>query len=198
MKELELIKEKEEADAPVAKYKGKPVTKGKGRFGPFIKYEGLFINVPRAYNFDNLSQSDIEELIDKKLDKEANRYIQNWPEEKISIENGRWGPFIKFGKLMLKLIKGEGGKFAPEELATLSLDQVKAMIVAQVPNAFDKKGAKKASAKKTASAETKAKPAKKAIVKKAAVKKAPAKKVAAKKPAPKKAAPKKAAKKSKR
>jgi DNA topoisomerase-1 len=174
-------------------YKGKPVTKGKGRFGPFIKYEGLFINVPRAYNFDNLSQSDIEELIEKKLDKEANRYIQNWPDEKISIENGRWGPFIKFGKLMLKLIKGEGGKFAPEELATLSLDQVKAMIVAQVPNAFDKKGAKKASAKKAASTESKAKPAKKA-----AAKKAPAKKVAAKKPAPKKAAPKKAAKKAKR
>lgn len=185
-KAIEIIKEKELADAPVAKYKGKPVTKGKGRFGPFIKYEGLFINVPRAYNFDNLSQGDIEELIEKKLDKEANRYIQNWPEEKISIENGRWGPFIKFGKAMLKLIKDKGGKFAPEELSTLSLDQVKSMIVAQVPNAFDKKGAKKGAAKKASSAAPKAKAVKKAAPKKAAVKK-----VAAKKAAPKKAAAKK-------
>ena len=96
---IAIIKEKELADAPVAKYKGKGVTKGKGRFGPFIKYEGLFINVPRAYDFDNLSQSDINELIEKKLEKEANRYIQNWPEEKISIENARWGPIVKFGKL---------------------------------------------------------------------------------------------------
>ena len=79
---IEIIKEKELADSPVAHYQGKGVTKGKGRFGPFIKYEGLFINVPRAYYFDNLSQSDINELIEKKLDKEANRYIQNWPEER--------------------------------------------------------------------------------------------------------------------
>lgn len=186
---IELIKEKEEADAPVAHYKGKGVTKGKGRFGPFIKYEGLFINVPRAYNFDNLSQKDIEELIEKKLDKEANRYIQNWPEEKIALENGRWGPFIKFGKLMLKLSKSEGGKYTPEELAALSLEDVKKMIEAQVPNAFAPKG-KKGAAKKAAPkkakvvkiAGTTAKPA----VKKAASKKAAPKKVAAKKAAAKK------------
>jgi DNA topoisomerase-1 len=209
-KAIEIIKEKEEADAPVAHYKGKGVTKGKGRFGPFIKYEGLFINVPRAYNFDNLSQSDIEELIEKKLDKEANRYIKNWPEEKISIENGRWGPFIKFGKQMLKLIRGEqGGKFTAEELAELTLDQVKAMIVAQVPKAFDKKGGKKAAttkasggaaakAKKAKSKEVaaeqsgaKLKVVKKAVVKKVAVKKAVVKKAASKKAAPKKAAAKK-------
>jgi DNA topoisomerase-1 len=172
------------ADAPVAKYKGKGVTKGKGRFGPFIKYEGLFINVPRAYDFDNLSQSDINELIEKKLEKEANRYIQNWPEEKISIENARWGPIVKFGKLVLKLIKDGGGKFTPDELAELSLDDVKKMIVAQVPKAFDKKGAKKSAAKKTVV---------KTLVTKTVTKSAPVKKAASKKAAPvKKAAANKA------
>lgn len=197
-KAIEIIKEKEEADAPVAHYKGKGVTKGKGRFGPFIKYDGLFINVPRAYNFDNLSQKDIEELIEKKLEKEANRYIQNWPEEKISIENGRWGPFIKFGKLMLKLIKNGGGKFTPEELSEITLDQVKEMIVAQVPKAFDKKGAKKAATKKTSTGSVaKAKVVKLAPAKKAATKKSTVKKAAAKKTAPKKVATKKAAVKKK-
>jgi len=180
---IEIIKEKEVADAPVAHYQGKGVTKGKGRFGPFIKYEGLFINVPRAYNFDNLSQNDINELIEKKLDKEANRYIQNWSEEKISIENARWGPQIKFGKLMLKLIKNGGGKFTTEELAVLTLDEVKAMIVAQVPKAFDKKGTKKAATKKAKVVKlaTDKAPAKKVIVKKAASKKSTPKKVAVKK-----------------
>lgn len=174
-KAIAIIKEKELADAPIAKYKGKPVTKGKGRFGPFIKYEGMFINVPRAYNFDNLSQSDINELIEKKLEKEANRFIQNWPDEKIAIENGRWGPFIRFGKQMLKLIKPKGGKFAPEELAELSLDQVKAMIVEQDPKAFDKKGGKTKSAAKSST-----KAASKPVVKKASgVKKAAPKKKAA-------------------
>lgn len=197
-KAIEIIKEKEEADAPVAHYKGKGVTKGKGRFGPFIKYDGLFINVPRAYNFDNLSQKDIEELIEKKLEKEANRYIQNWPEEKISIENGRWGPFVKFGKLMLKLIKNGGGKFTPEELSEVTLDQVKEMIVAQVPKAFDKKGAKKAATKKTSTGSVaKAKVVKLAPAKKTATKKSTVKKAAAKKTAPKKVATKKAAVKKK-
>ncbi len=197
-KAVEIIKEKELADAPIAHYDGKGVTKGKGRFGPFIKYEGMFINVPRAYDFDNLSQQDINELIEKKLDKEANRYIHNWPEEKISVENARWGPQIKFGKLQLKLIKNGGGKFTPEELAALTLEDVKAMIVIQVPKAFDKKGkkatAKKASAKKGAVKKTKVvslAPAKKASVKKAASKKASPRKVAVKKAAAKKAAAKK-------
>ena len=182
-KAIEIIKEKEEADAPVAHYKGKGVTKGKGRFGPFIKYEGMFINVPRAYNFDNLSQKDIDELIEKKLDKEANRYIQNWPEDKISIENGRWGPFIKFGKLMFKLFKEKGGKYAPEELADLSLEDTKKMILAQDPKAFDKKGAKKVAAKKSTSTKKETATTKLKVVKKATpAKKATLKKAASKKP----------------
>ncbi|MES2133492.1 MAG: topoisomerase C-terminal repeat-containing protein, partial [Bacteroidota bacterium] len=185
---VEIIKEKELADAPVAHYQGKGVTKGKGRFGPFIKYDGLFINVPKAYDFDNLSQSDINELIEKKLEKEANRYIQNWPEEKISVENARWGPQIKFGKLMLKLIKNGGGKFTPDELSALTLDEVKAMIVAQVPKAFDKKGAKKAAPKKAKVVKI---AGEKPTVKKAASKKTAPKKVAAKKAPAKKAAAKK-------
>jgi DNA topoisomerase I len=153
---IEIIKAKQVEDAPIAVYEDKPVTKGKGRFGPFIKWNDLFINVPRAYNFDALTQKDCEELIVKKLEKEANRYIRQWAEEKISIENGRWGPFIRFGKKMLKLgVNKEGKKYTEEELATIELDDVKKMIIAQDPKAFEKKTTvkkattKKATAKKT-------------------------------------------------
>ena len=150
---VELIKQKETANAPIATYEGKPVTKGKGRFGPFIKWENLFVNVPRAYNFDKLTQKDVEELIEKKLEKESNRYIQQWPEEKISIENGRWGPFIRFGKKMLKIgRKADNEKYTSEELAVISLDEVRKMIEQQIPDAFAKKAAKKTSAPKKATA----------------------------------------------
>jgi DNA topoisomerase I len=177
---IALITEKEAADAPVAHFKGLPVTKGKGRFGPFIKYNELFINVPRAYNFDNLSQRDIEELVTKKLEKEANRFIRQWPEAKIAIENGRWGPFIRYGKHMIKLGRNEkGDKFSPEELGDLSLEEVKKMIDAEMPGTFEKKV-------KAAS--------KKATPRKAAVKKAAPKKAAKKVPA--KAAGKKSVKKA--
>ena len=162
---IQLINQKQEADAPIAMYQEKPVTKGKGRFGPFIKWNDLYINIPKAYNYDILTQKDCEELIDKKVEKEANRYIQHWPAEKIAIENGRWGAFVRFGKKMLKITgKGEKGKFTPEELAAISLEEVKQMIETQVPGAFAKKAAaKKAAPKKSA--------AKKAAPKKTAGKK---------------------------
>ncbi|HBR11411.1 MAG TPA: type I DNA topoisomerase [Chryseobacterium sp.] len=147
----EIINEKKIADAPIANYKGEPVTKGSGRFGPFIKYKSIFVNVPKRYDFDNLSQSDINELIDAKLEKEANRYIQQWEKEKISIENGRWGPFVKFGKAMFKIPKkSDDSKYESDELKDVSLDEVKKWITAQDPKAFAEK--KKPAAKKKAPA----------------------------------------------
>ncbi len=158
----ELIKEKKIADAPVATFKGEPVTKGSGRFGPYIKYKDIFVNVPKRYDFENLSQSDINELIEAKLEKEANRYIQQWEKEKISLENGRWGPFVRFKKAMLKIPKkSDDTKYDAEELKEVSLEEVKKWIVAQDPKAFEEK--KKAPAKKPA--------AKKTVAKKPAAKK---------------------------
>lgn len=148
---IEVIQLKQVEDAPIGFFEEKPITKGKGRFGPFIKWNELFINIPRAYNFDTITESECEELILKKMDKEANRYIHHWPEEKISVENGRWGPFIKFNKKMLKIaFKPEGGKYTAEEAAIFTLEDIKKMIETQVPDAFVKKAAKKAAPKKAA------------------------------------------------
>lgn len=167
---VELIVEKQKADAPIAMYDQKPVTKGKGRFGPYIKWDDMFINVPRRYDFDRLKQSDINELIEAKVEKEANRFIQRWPEEKISVENARWGPIIKFGKKIIRLPKkADETKYTAEDLADVSLEDVKKMIVAVEPNAFGKKTGTKIAAKKAA--KKTAAPRKKAAVKKKAAKK---------------------------
>ena len=139
-----IIEEKKKADAPVASYKGEPVTKGVGRFGPYLKYQDIYINVPKKYDFENLSQKEVEELIEAKLDKEANRYIQQWEKEKISIENGRWGPFIKFKKANFKIPKKQDDtKYTAEELKETSLDQVKKWILEQDKTAFAEKKATK-------------------------------------------------------
>ncbi len=148
---IEIITAKQIEDAPIGTYQDKPITKGKGRFGPFIKWNDLFINVPRAYNFDQLSQADCDALIEKKLEKEANRFIRQWPEEKIAIENGRWGPFIRFGKKMLKVLpRADKGKYSAEELAGIDLELIKQMITEQDPGAFQKKAAARKSAPKKA------------------------------------------------
>ncbi len=146
----ELIDEKTLADAPIAVYKGEGVQKGVGRFGPFIKWNGVFINVSRKYNFDHLSQSDIEELIEDKLQKNIDKVLHDWKEEGIIVEKARWGrSVILKGKLKIELGK-------EIDAANLSLAQVQEII------------AKKTPTKKT--------PAKKAVAKKAAPKKPTAKK----------------------
>ncbi|MBM7418489.1 MULTISPECIES: type I DNA topoisomerase [Chryseobacterium] len=164
----EIIAEKKLADAPIASYKGEPITKGTGRFGPFIKYQSIFINVPKKYNFENLSQSDINELVEAKLEKEANRYIQQWETEKISIENARWGPIVKHGKNIYKIPKKKDDtKYEADELKDVSIDEVKKWITAQDPKAFAEK--KKPATKKPAA--KKATTAKKTVAKKPAAKK---------------------------
>ncbi|MFC0428576.1 type I DNA topoisomerase [Chryseobacterium scophthalmum] len=166
----EIIAEKKLADAPIASYKGEPITKGTGRFGPFIKYKSIFINVPKKYNFENLSQSDINELVEAKLEKEANRYIQQWEAEKISIENARWGPIVKHGKNIYKIPKKKDDtKYEADELKDVSIDEVKKWITDQDPKAFAEK--KKPAAKKAATTKKTTTTAKKPAAKKPAAKK---------------------------
>lgn len=145
---IELIEKKRDEDKPMAEYKGFPITKGKGRFGPFLKWNGMYVNVPRRYDFENISLEDAFELIDLKIEKEANRYIKRWEDEGIALENGRWGPFIRFKKKSVKLPKIDGKKPEAEELKEYTLEQVKELIEAEIPNAFKKKTRKKAATKK--------------------------------------------------
>jgi DNA topoisomerase-1 len=166
---IQIIEAKQKEDAPIAIVKGLAVIKGKGRFGPFIKWNNLFINIPKAFDFDNLTQQDCEELIAKKEEKEAGRYIQLFDGEKFHIENGRWGPFIKFGKKMIKIPpKQDGTKYSAEELSVIDVGIIKDMITAADPTAFAVSAKKKAAPKKSS---TKKAPTKKAAVKKVVAKK---------------------------
>jgi DNA topoisomerase-1 len=116
---ISFILKKREVDAPIAQYEGMDVTKGKGRFGPFIKWNGWFINVNKQYDFDNLSQQDIESLIEDKKKKEAEKLVCEWEEEGIRIEKARWGRHnIIKGKSKIELTKDIDPK-------KLSLEEVK-------------------------------------------------------------------------
>jgi DNA topoisomerase-1 len=136
-----LIDEKTQADAPIAVYKGEGVQKGTGRFGPFIKWNGIFINVSKKYSFDNLSQSDIEELIEDKLQKNIDKVIHNWEAEGILVQKARWGRSeITKGKIKIELSKDF-------DASKLTLAEVQEMIAKKTP--AKKPAAKKSSAKKT-------------------------------------------------
>lgn len=124
---VELVEQKLKANAPIGTYEGTEVTKGKGRFGPFIKWGNLYINVSKKYDFDNLTQTDINELIANKLKKEAEKVVQNWEEEGIRIEKARWGRHnIIKGKTKIELAK-------EVDVKKLKLDDVKKIIEQQKP-----------------------------------------------------------------
>ena len=138
-----LIDEKAQADAPIAFYKGEGVQKGTGRFGPFIKWNGIFINVSTKYNFNDLSQQDIETIIEDKLQKNIDKVIHNWEAEGILVQKARWGRSeITKGKIKIELSKDV-------DATKLTLAEVQEMIEKKSP--AKKVAVKKAPAKKVVS-----------------------------------------------
>ncbi|WP_339699203.1 type I DNA topoisomerase [uncultured Marixanthomonas sp.] len=147
-KAKELIEEKKKADAPIYEYENLPVQKGVGRFGPFIKWNNMFINVNKKYDFDNLSEEDIIELIETKKQKEIDKLINEWPDEGIRLEKARWGRF--------NLIKGKTKVELPKttEADKITLDEAKGILEKKAPK---KKTKKKATKKKSTKKKTTAK-----------------------------------------
>ena len=135
------IKEKQKADAPIYEYEEKPVQKGVGRFGPFIKWDGMFINVNKKYDFDNLSEEDIVQLIEEKKQKEIDKVIHDFKDEGIRVEKARWG--------RSNIIKGKTKIELPKtvDAQKLTLAEVQDILEKQGPK--KKKPAKKKTAKKT-------------------------------------------------
>lgn len=139
---IELIKAKQEADAPVAEYEKMPVQKGVGRFGPYIKWNSMFISVNKKYDFDNLTFDNIVELIETKKQKDIDKIIHNWEEEGIRVEKARWGRFnVLKGKIKIELPK-------TTEAEKLTLAQVQDMIEKATPKKKKRAAPKKKKAVK--------------------------------------------------
>lgn len=136
-----LIKEKQKADAPIYMYKDLPVQKGKGRFGPYIKWNNMFINVNKKYDWDNLSDTDIVTLIEEKIQKEIDKVIHHWEEEGIKVEKARWGRHnVIKGKIKIELPK-------TVDVSKMTLKEAQTLIEEKAPK--KKATKKKSTAKKT-------------------------------------------------
>ncbi|WP_430466662.1 type I DNA topoisomerase [Winogradskyella ouciana] len=131
------IKEKEKADAPIYMYDGLEVTKGKGRFGPFIKWNNMFINVNKKYDWDNLSEEDIVTLIEDKIQKEKDKLIHVWEDEGIRVEKARWGRHnVIKGKQKVELAK-------TVDVSDMTLEEAKAILEKNAPKKKTRKKTKK-------------------------------------------------------
>ena len=155
---------------------GKPITAGLGRYGPFVLHAGTYANVA---DIDEVFEIGLNRAVVLLAEKRAGKFggrgaaaaplkdLGAHPEtgEPIHVMAGRFGPYVKSGKINATLPKSA----TPEDL---TLEDALPLLAARAAAAPKGKKA----------------PAKKAAAKKPAAKKAAPKKAAAKKPAAKKAA----------
>lgn len=120
----------------VGEYEGKKIDAAIGRFGPYVRWNSLFVSLKKAEGDDPFTvQLDRAiELIKEKQEQEKNKYIKTFDEDKeVQVLNGRYGPYIKIGKNNFKIPKDK----KPEEL---TLEECKAIAEA----APAKKGGRRA------------------------------------------------------
>ncbi|MEB0250155.1 topoisomerase C-terminal repeat-containing protein, partial [Mucilaginibacter sp. 5B2] len=103
-------------------YEGKVMKVAIGRFGPYISHNSAFVSVPKEIDPLDVTEEQAIELIEAKRKKDAERLIKSFPEdETVKVLNGRWGPYIEFGKLNVKIPKDI------TDPTTLTYEQCKAL-----------------------------------------------------------------------
>lgn len=82
----------------VGQFEGKDMVVASGRFGPYIRHDGKFTSIPKTYDPLTISDTECQELIIAKRDKEANRVINtfDYNGDTIEVQNGRFGPFFTY------------------------------------------------------------------------------------------------------
>lgn len=97
----------------VGEFEGKAMVVAVGRFGPYVRHDGKFISLKKEQDPLSITESEAIELIQEKRESDEKKHIKTFDENpEIQILNGRWGPYIKFGKNNFKIPKDK----AAEEL----------------------------------------------------------------------------------
>ncbi|MHB2265128.1 type I DNA topoisomerase [Aliihoeflea sp. PC F10.4] len=160
---------------------GKMISAGLGRYGPFVLHDGSYANLESIEDVFSIGINRAVTVIAEKKSRFANgggraaatalKELGDHPDEggKITVRDGRYGPYVNWGKINATLPKGK----APE---TVTVEEALAMIAEKAAKGGGKTAKKKAAPKAKAKAakadgETKSAPKKKAAAKKPAAKK---------------------------
>ena len=142
----------------VGEYEGKTMKVAIGRFGPYISHNSAFVSLPKEIDPLDVTEAEAIELIEAKRKKDAEKLIKAFAEdETVKVLNGRWGPYIEFGKLNVKIPKDKDPQ-------TLTFEECKALADAMPKDIKKGRFGKAAPAAKPAAKKAPAK--KKAVAKK--------------------------------
>lgn len=92
----------------VGLFEDKDMTVAIGKFGPYIRHNSAFYSLPKDIDPLDVTEEQAIELIIDKRKRDAERVIKTFAEASdVKILNGRWGPYIEFGKQNVKIPKGK-------------------------------------------------------------------------------------------
>lgn len=95
---------------------GKDIIVLKGRFGPYLKYDGKNFSLPRGTDPLKISLADCEQIIKSTAQSPATmQTIKEFKEADIQIIDGRYGPYIKHAGSNYKIPKGKDASTLTEE-----------------------------------------------------------------------------------
>lgn len=101
---LELFKLPKKA----GQFEEKDMTVAVGRFGPYIRHNSAFYSLPKGLDPHDVTEEQAVEIILEKRKKDAEKLIRVFDENpEVKILNGRWGPYIEYGKVNIKIPKGK-------------------------------------------------------------------------------------------
>ena len=123
---------------------GKPISAGLGRYGPYLRHDGAYVSIPRGDDVLEIGLNRAVVLIAGKTGGRAAGPLKELGAhpadgEPVTVHKGRYGPYVKHGRIMASLPKGQAPEEATLEAALPLLEQKKA--------AGGKTGARKAAAK---------------------------------------------------
>jgi DNA topoisomerase-1 len=90
----------------VGLFEDKSIVAALGRFGPYIKHDDKFVSLGKEQDPLSITEEEAIQLIKDKREADEKKYIKAFDENpEIQLLNGRWGPYIKFGKNNFKIPK---------------------------------------------------------------------------------------------
>ncbi|MFI5137572.1 MAG: type I DNA topoisomerase [Sphingobacteriales bacterium] len=102
-------------------FEDKDMTVAIGKFGPYIRHNSAFYSLPKGLDPLDVTEEQAIELIIEKRKKDAEKLIKAFDEDPtVKVLNGRWGPYIEFGKLNVKIPKDK-------DPGTLTFEECKAL-----------------------------------------------------------------------
>lgn len=96
---LEEVLELFELPRTLGDFEGSPVVIGAGKYGPYVLHEKKYTSLPEGVDPMAITLPEAIELVKKRREEDERKHIKHFEEEPgMEILNGKFGPYISYGK----------------------------------------------------------------------------------------------------